>query len=75
MSGEAIRHADPLDAVDPVIVAAFADEGEQVARLWDEVAGHEDWMTGQLVYRDVWRRHDTARLRDPLLAGLERGTR
>ena len=37
-------------------------------------AGHEDWMTGQLIYRDVWWRHDSAGLRDPLLAELERGT-
>ena len=34
-------------------------------------AGHEDWMTGQLIYRDVWWRHDAVGLRDPLLAELE----
>ena len=33
---------------------------------------HEEWMTGQVVYRDVWWRHDAAGLRDPLLADLER---
>ena len=33
--------------------------------------GHEDWMTGQIVYRDVWWRHDAAGLRDPRLADLE----
>ena len=190
MSGEVVvRPAGPQDAVDPVIVAAFADDGEQVARLWAEVeqsdalrasivaehggqivghvglshawldarrelvdvwllsplsvlpamqgrgigarllaaaigearsggtpllflegspdyygrrgferasphgfapasvrmpdaafqvvrfAGHEDWMTGQLIYREVWWRHDSAGLRDPMLAELERGTR
>ena len=32
---------------------------------------HQDWMTGQLIYRDVWWRHDAAGLRDPLLATLE----
>lgn len=37
-------------------------------------ATHEDWMTGQLVYRDVWWRHDAAGLRDPLLAELEDST-
>jgi putative acetyltransferase len=33
--------------------------------------GHEGWMTGQVIYRDVWWRHDAAGLRDPLLAQLE----
>ena len=184
-----VRPAGPQDVVDPVIVAAFADEGERVARLWTEVeqsdalrasiiaeqegrvvghvglshawldarrelvdvwllsplsvlpamraqgigtslvaaaigearsrgtpllflegspayygrrgferasphgfapasartpdeafwvvrfVGHEDWMTGQLIYRDVWWRHDSAGQRDPMLAELERGTR
>ena len=32
---------------------------------------HEDWMTGRLVYRDVWWQHDSAGLRDPALAELE----
>jgi putative acetyltransferase len=32
---------------------------------------HDDWMTGQLIYRDVWWRHDAAGLRDPLLAQIE----
>ena len=32
---------------------------------------HEEWMTGQLIYRDVWWRHDAAGLRDPLLAQIE----
>ena len=32
---------------------------------------HEEWMTGQLIYRDVWWRHDTAGLRDPMLARIE----
>ena len=31
----------------------------------------ETWMTGALVYPDVWWRHDAAGLRDPLLAQLE----
>jgi putative acetyltransferase len=33
---------------------------------------HEEWMTGQVVYRDVWWRHDAAGLRDPRLSDLER---
>ena len=33
--------------------------------------GHEDWMTGRLVYRDVWWQHDSTGLRDPMLAELE----
>ena len=32
---------------------------------------HEEWMTGALVYRDVWWEHDSAGLRDPVLAELE----
>jgi putative acetyltransferase len=31
----------------------------------------EPWMTGRLVYPDVWWRHDAAGLRDPDLADLE----
>ena len=30
---------------------------------------HEKWRTGQLVYRDVWWRHDSAGLRDPCSPG------
>lgn len=33
--------------------------------------GHEPWMTGQCIYRDVWWRHDSAGLRGDRLAGLE----
>lgn len=33
--------------------------------------GHEDWMTGQVINRDVWWRHDAAGVRDPLLGELE----
>ncbi len=33
---------------------------------------HEPWMTGRVVYRDVWWEHDAAGLRDPLLAQVER---
>lgn len=33
--------------------------------------GHEAWMTGRLIYRDVWWEHDGAGLRDPLLAHVE----
>ena len=33
--------------------------------------GREDWMTGQIVYRDVWWRHDAAGLRDPRLSDVE----
>ena len=31
----------------------------------------EDWMTGQLIYPDVWWEHDASGLRDPGLAELE----
>ena len=31
----------------------------------------EEWMTGRVVYPDVWWRNDAAGLRDPLLADLE----
>ena len=44
--------------------ARTPDPAFQVVRF----DGHEDWMTGQVVYRDVWWRHDAAGLRDPLLA-------
>ena len=40
----------------------------QVVRL----DGHQEWMTGRLVYPDVWWRHDAAGLRDPDLAAVER---
>jgi putative acetyltransferase len=33
--------------------------------------GCEDWMTGRVVYPEVWWRHDAAGLRDPDLAVLE----
>ncbi|HET7069259.1 MAG TPA: hypothetical protein VFI40_00410, partial [Nocardioides sp.] len=33
--------------------------------------GREDWMTGQLIYPNVWWEHDAAGLRDPGLAELE----
>jgi putative acetyltransferase len=33
---------------------------------------HEDWMTGQLIYPDVWWTHDAAGLRGPRLAEVER---
>jgi putative acetyltransferase len=36
------------------------------------LSGHADWMTGRVVYRDVWWEHDQAGLRDPLLARVER---
>ena len=32
---------------------------------------HPDWMSGRLIYRDVWWQHDSAGLRDPDLAELE----
>jgi putative acetyltransferase len=44
------------------------DPGFQVVRF----APAEDWMTGRLVYPDVWWRHDAAGLRDPRLAEVER---
>lgn len=33
--------------------------------------GHEEWMTGRVVYPEAWWRHDGAGLRDPDLAFLE----
>ena len=33
--------------------------------------GHEPWMTGQCLYRDVWWRHDSAGLRGERLDSLE----
>ncbi|CAG7571994.1 putative acetyltransferase [Barrientosiimonas humi] len=33
--------------------------------------GYEEWMTGRVVYREVWWRHDAAGLRDPELAQIE----
>jgi putative acetyltransferase len=35
--------------------------------------GHEDWMTGQLIYPAAWWEHDAAGLRDPRLAAVEEG--
>jgi len=32
--------------------------------------GHEEWMTGQLIYPAVWWEHDAAGLRDPRLAAV-----
>jgi putative acetyltransferase len=32
---------------------------------------HEEWMTGQMIYRELWWRHDAAGLRDPDLAEIE----
>lgn len=43
------------------------DAAFQVVRF----GAHEDWMTGQVIYRDVWWRHDAAGLRDPQLAQLQ----
>ena len=51
--------------------ARTPDAAFQVVRF----AGHEDWMTGQLIYRDVWWRHDSVGLRDPVLAQIEEGYR
>ena len=31
----------------------------------------EEWMTGAVIYHDVWWEHDAAGLRDPLLAEVE----
>ena len=31
----------------------------------------EEWMSGRLIYPDVWWRHDAAGLRDPELAEIE----
>ncbi|WP_181410626.1 GNAT family N-acetyltransferase [Nocardioides humi] len=37
------------------------------------LASYESWMTGRVIYRDVWWEHDSTGLRDPLLARLEAG--
>ena len=49
--------------------ARTPDAAFQVVRF----AGHEDWMTGQVIYRDVRWRHDSAGLRHPLPAQIEEG--
>lgn len=36
------------------------------------LSGHEPWMTGRLVYPDVWWRLDLVGLRDPDLAEIEK---
>ncbi len=36
------------------------------------LSSHADWMTGRVVYRDVWWEYDAAGLRDPHLAQIER---
>lgn len=33
--------------------------------------GYEEWMTGRVIYREVWWRHDAVGLRDPELAQIE----
>ena len=37
------------------------------------IDAHEPWMTGRLVYPDVWWQLDLVGLRDPLLRQLEDG--
>lgn len=37
------------------------------------LAAYQSWMTGRVVYRDVWWEHDSTGLRDPLLADIEAG--
>lgn len=44
------------------------DPAFQVARL----DGYEEWMTGRVVYHDVWWRHDAAGLREPELSAAQR---
>ncbi|MBV9831387.1 MAG: N-acetyltransferase [Marmoricola sp.] len=61
------RPADGLDLrppTDRIPPPAF-----QVVRY----AAAQDWMTGRVVYPDVWWRHDLAGLRDPELARIEEG--
>ena len=67
---EAAKHAlnnDPNNAgfVRPSV--RIPDPAFQVALL----AGHEEWMTGALVYVDPFWSEDRVGLRDPLLAELE----
>jgi len=35
------------------------------------LAAYESWMTGRVIYRDVWWEHDSTGLRDPLLGEVE----
>ncbi|TQK68366.1 GNAT family N-acetyltransferase [Nocardioides sp. SLBN-35] len=35
------------------------------------LASYQTWMTGRVVYRDVWWEHDSTGLRDPVLADIE----
>ncbi|XBB66126.1 N-acetyltransferase [Nocardioides sp. WV_118_6] len=35
------------------------------------LGGYEEWMTGRVVYREVWWEHDATGLRDPHLAQVE----
>lgn len=35
------------------------------------LSAHEPWMTGRVVYREVWWEHDAVGLRDPALARFE----
>jgi putative acetyltransferase len=37
--------------------------------------GYQEWMTGQLVYPDIWWRYDAVGLRDPMLAEIEKELR
>lgn len=56
-----------MAAASPAVAACRAQQAFQVVRF----EPLRDWMTGRLVYPDVWWRHDAAGLRDPVLAELE----
>lgn len=52
----------------------FAPPTERTPAAAFQVAvlpAHRPWMTGRVIYREVWWRHDAAGLRDPLLAAVE----
>jgi putative acetyltransferase len=59
---------------EPACPRGFAPASARTPDLAFQVVtfeAHEDWMTGALVYHDMWWEHDAAGLRDPDLAALE----
>lgn len=60
------ERARPLDLEAPS--RRSPEPAFQVAIL----SSHQSWMTGRLVYHDVWWQYDSAGLRDPELSRVER---
>ena len=63
---EIVSPLKPLGAGDEV-----RDKNGNLVKRQGTFDSYADWMTGRLVYPDVWWRHDSAGLRDPDLARLE----